>query len=119
MQAKAVEQVNLFIVVWDNECCQSIGGPPTHTSGRVDIAAIARGAGIDHAYTVKTPPVMSASSAGRLGAGGMHILLRELRWAIQCMEREIPREIGHRRVSRVSAFILPRGRALMAVPRGA
>ena len=35
---------NLFVVVWDNECYQSIGGPPTHTAfGRVDIAAIARG----------------------------------------------------------------------------
>jgi thiamine pyrophosphate-dependent acetolactate synthase large subunit-like protein len=45
---------NLFIVVWDNECYQSIGGPPTHTAGRVDIAAIARGAGIEHAYTVTT-----------------------------------------------------------------
>jgi thiamine pyrophosphate-dependent acetolactate synthase large subunit-like protein len=46
---------NLFIMVWDNECYQSIGGPPTHTaSGRVDIAAIARGAGIEHAYAVKT-----------------------------------------------------------------
>jgi thiamine pyrophosphate-dependent acetolactate synthase large subunit-like protein len=43
---------NLFIVVWDNECYQSIGGPPTHTAGRVDISAIARGAGIEHAYTV-------------------------------------------------------------------
>jgi sulfopyruvate decarboxylase subunit beta len=45
---------NLFIVVWDNECYQSIGGPPTHTAGRVDISAIARGAGIEHAYTVTT-----------------------------------------------------------------
>ena len=36
---------NLLIVVWDNHCYQSIGGPPTHTaSGRVDLAAIARGA---------------------------------------------------------------------------
>jgi sulfopyruvate decarboxylase subunit beta len=43
---------NLLVVVWDNECYQSIGGPPTHTAGRADIAAIARGAGIDHAYTV-------------------------------------------------------------------
>jgi thiamine pyrophosphate-dependent acetolactate synthase large subunit-like protein len=42
---------NLFVVVWDNECYQSIGGPPTHTAGRADIAAIARGAGIEHAYT--------------------------------------------------------------------
>ena len=44
---------NLFVVVWDNERYQSIGGPPTHTAkGRVDLAAIARGAGIEHAYVV-------------------------------------------------------------------
>jgi len=43
---------NLLVVVWDNECYQSIGGPPTHTaSGRVDLALIARGAGIDDAHT--------------------------------------------------------------------
>ncbi len=43
---------NLFIVVWDNECYLSIGGPPTHTAkGIVDLASIARGAGIKHAYT--------------------------------------------------------------------
>jgi len=46
---------NLLVVVWDNECYQSIGGPPTHTaSGRVDLAAIARGAGIDDAYEART-----------------------------------------------------------------
>jgi sulfopyruvate decarboxylase subunit beta len=46
---------NLFIVVWDNECYQSIGGPPTHThSGRVDLSAIARGAGVADAHTVTT-----------------------------------------------------------------
>jgi thiamine pyrophosphate-dependent acetolactate synthase large subunit-like protein len=45
---------NLLVVVWDNECYQSIGGPPTHTaSGRVDLAAIARGAGVD-AYQART-----------------------------------------------------------------
>ena len=45
---------NLFVVVWDNERYQSIGGPPTHTAkGRVDLSAIARGAGIAHAYTVR------------------------------------------------------------------
>jgi sulfopyruvate decarboxylase subunit beta len=45
---------NLLVIVWDNECYQSIGGPPTHTaSGIVDIAAIARGAGIEHAYCVR------------------------------------------------------------------
>ncbi len=49
------QPANLFIVVWDNECYQSIGGPPTHTAfGRVDLAAIARGAGISQAYQVST-----------------------------------------------------------------
>jgi sulfopyruvate decarboxylase subunit beta len=46
---------NLLIIVWDNECYQSIGGPPTHTAGGiVDIASIARGAGIEHAYTARS-----------------------------------------------------------------
>ncbi len=45
---------NLLVVAWDNECYQSIGGPPTHTaSGRVDLAAIARGAGVDDAFTAR------------------------------------------------------------------
>lgn len=45
---------NLLVVVWDNECYLSIGGPPTHTAkGIVDIAAVARGAGIEHAHTVR------------------------------------------------------------------
>ena len=45
------QPANLFVVVWDNESYQSIGGPPTHTAKRVDIASMARGAGIEHAYT--------------------------------------------------------------------
>ena len=46
---------NLFVVVWDNEQYQSIGGPRTHTaSGRVDLAAIALGAGVPHAFTATT-----------------------------------------------------------------
>ncbi len=46
---------NLLVVVWDNECYQSIGGPPTHTAGgRVDLAAIGCGAGLEHAHTART-----------------------------------------------------------------
>jgi sulfopyruvate decarboxylase subunit beta len=45
---------NLLVVVWDNECYQSIGGPPTHTAfGHVDLAAIARGAGVGDAHTAR------------------------------------------------------------------
>lgn len=46
---------NLFVVVWDNEEYQSIGGPKTHTSsGTVDLAAIARGAGVPDSFTATT-----------------------------------------------------------------
>jgi thiamine pyrophosphate-dependent acetolactate synthase large subunit-like protein len=49
------QPANLFTVVWDNERYQSIGGPPTHTAtGRVDLAAIARGAGVTEAHTART-----------------------------------------------------------------
>jgi thiamine pyrophosphate-dependent acetolactate synthase large subunit-like protein len=60
---------NLLTVVWDNECYQSIGGPPTHTaSGRVDLAAIARGAGVDDASTARTLEDFSAQAKAGLSA---------------------------------------------------
>ena len=60
---------NLFVVVWDNEQYQSIGGPRTHTaSGRVDLAAIARGAGIDQAHSVDTLEDFDAHCAAGLAA---------------------------------------------------
>lgn len=60
---------NLFVVVWDNEQYQSIGGPKTHTaSGRVDLAAIARGAGIDQAHTVDRLEEFDAHCAAGLAA---------------------------------------------------
>jgi thiamine pyrophosphate-dependent acetolactate synthase large subunit-like protein len=60
---------NLLTVVWDNECYQSIGGPPTHTaSGRVDLAAIARGAGVDDASTARTLEEFTAQAKAGLSA---------------------------------------------------
>ncbi|WP_172125919.1 thiamine pyrophosphate-dependent enzyme [Devosia sp. 919] len=60
---------NLFVVVWDNECYQSIGGPPTHTAGgRVDLAAIARGAGVLEAHTARTLEEFDALCAKGLTA---------------------------------------------------
>ncbi len=45
---------NLKVFVIDNECYESIGGMPTATAGRTDLAAIARGSGIEHAETTRT-----------------------------------------------------------------
>lgn len=60
---------NLFVVVWDNERYQSIGGPPTHTaSGRVDLAGIARASGVTEAYTARTVEEFAAHCAAGLAA---------------------------------------------------
>ncbi|HEV8440652.1 MAG TPA: thiamine pyrophosphate-dependent enzyme [Methylomirabilota bacterium] len=45
---------NYALVVWDNEVHQTTGGQPTATAARSDLAAIARGAGIDKALEVRT-----------------------------------------------------------------
>jgi thiamine pyrophosphate-dependent acetolactate synthase large subunit-like protein len=67
---------NLFIVVWDNEQYQSIGGPATHTAkGRVDLAAIARGAGVQHAYTAATLEEFDQHCAAGLAASEPYIVV--------------------------------------------
>lgn len=45
---------NLIVTVWDNECYECIGSPPTHTAGLVDLAAMAKGVGIKNSETVHT-----------------------------------------------------------------
>ncbi len=67
---------NLFIVVWDNEQYQSIGGPRTHTAaGNVDLAGIARGAGVRHAYTALSLEEFDAHCAAGLAATEPYIVV--------------------------------------------
>lgn len=75
---------NLFVVVWDNECYQSIGGPPTHTAkGRVDLAAIARGAGVDEAHTVRTLADFDAHCAAGLAVDVPYIVIAKVAPGLQ------------------------------------
>jgi sulfopyruvate decarboxylase subunit beta len=75
---------NLLVVVWDNECYQSIGGPPTHTaSGRVDLAAIARGAGVEQAYTVRAVEEFDAHCARGLASGVPYIVVAKVAGTVQ------------------------------------
>ncbi len=70
------QPANLFVVVWDNEQYQSIGGPATHTAkGRVDLAAIARGAGVEHAYTAATLEEFDAHCAAGLAASEPYLVV--------------------------------------------
>jgi len=51
---------NLAIVVLDNERFGETGGQPTHTAGVTDLAAVARGAGIAAAGTIREPDEIAA-----------------------------------------------------------
>jgi sulfopyruvate decarboxylase subunit beta len=75
---------NLFVVVWDNECYQSIGGPPTHTaSGRVDLAAIARGAGVVQAFTVRSIEEFDAHCAKGLASDVPYVVVAKVAGTVQ------------------------------------
>ncbi len=70
---------NLLVVVWDNECYQSIGGPPTHTAkGRVDIAGIARGAGVEQAHTVRDLDAFEEHCRNGLVAGAPYVVVAKV-----------------------------------------
>jgi sulfopyruvate decarboxylase subunit beta len=77
---------NLLVIVWDNECYQSIGGPPTHTAGRTDIAAIAHGAGIANAYTARALDEFERLCAQGLGAASPYVIVAKV-------DRSIRRDI--------------------------
>jgi sulfopyruvate decarboxylase subunit beta len=75
---------NLLVVVWDNECYQSIGGPPTHTAkGRVDIAKIAQGAGIDQAYTVRDLDAFAAHCRTGLTADVPYLVVAKVEASVR------------------------------------
>jgi thiamine pyrophosphate-dependent acetolactate synthase large subunit-like protein len=70
---------NLFVVVWDNECYQSIGGPPTHTAkGIVDLASIARGAGIENAHTARDLQSFEEHCDRALSANELYVLVAKV-----------------------------------------
>ncbi|CDX29544.1 Thiamine pyrophosphate-requiring enzyme [Mesorhizobium sp. ORS 3359] len=75
---------NLLVVVWDNEQYLSIGGPPTHTAfGRVDLAAIARGAGVEDAYLVRTLDEFDAHCKAGLAAQKPYIVVAKVSGTVQ------------------------------------
>jgi thiamine pyrophosphate-dependent acetolactate synthase large subunit-like protein len=75
---------NLFVVVWDNEQYQSIGGPKTHTaSGRVDLAGIARASGIVHAYTATTVEEFDAYCAAGLKADTPYVVVAKVSGVVE------------------------------------
>lgn len=70
---------NLLWVVWDNAAYQSAGGKATHTAkGRVDLAAMARGAGIEDAYTVTTVEQFAERCRAGLAADKPYLIVAKV-----------------------------------------
>lgn len=66
---------NLKVFVFDNEAYEGTGGQPTDTSRAADIAAIARGAGVAGAITVKDLDSFKAAARGALTQEGMTFIV--------------------------------------------
>lgn len=66
---------NLVHIIWDNGQYQITGGQPTHTDGKSDLGAIARGAGFDKVITVETLSAFKAAISQILSQPGPWILV--------------------------------------------
>jgi sulfopyruvate decarboxylase subunit beta len=87
---------NLVVVVMDNECYEVIGSPPTHTSGNVDLAAMARGAGIRNAISVKTAEELDQAYTRALADKGPGFIVTKVDCGTQAFpEEERKRTDGH------------------------
>jgi len=69
---------NLIHIVFDNECYESSRGAPTATAGRVDLAAIARGAGFANVMTAKTLSEFEEGFLRALKSGDLYFILTKV-----------------------------------------
>jgi sulfopyruvate decarboxylase subunit beta len=69
---------NLIVIVWDNECYQCIGCPPTHTSGVVDLGKIAKGAGIKNVITVEHENEFDREVKSALAKNELYVIIAKV-----------------------------------------
>ena len=69
---------NLKIFVFDNEAYEGTGGQPSATAGLTDIAAIAQGAGIQAAKTVKDLDSFQAAAGEALTSEGLAFIVAKV-----------------------------------------
>lgn len=87
---------NLAVFVFDN---QSYSGTrisyPTATAGKTDLAAVAKGAGIDHAVTVRNLEAFQKEATAALKENGLRFVV--------CKVEE---SLGHRKIQRSNLDLL-------------
>lgn len=69
---------NLKIFVFDNEAYEGTGGQPSATAGVTDIAAIARGAGVQGAKTVRDLDSFQSAARDALTMGGLAFIVAKV-----------------------------------------
>ena len=74
----AYAPANLTVIIWDDQRYQTTGGQPTHTARGVDLAAIARGAGIRSVVTVATNDAFMAACRNALAVPGPHVIVASI-----------------------------------------
>jgi sulfopyruvate decarboxylase subunit beta len=84
---------NLKVFVFDNEAYEGTGGQPTDTSRVADIAAIAQGAGVRGAMTVKDLDSFNAAARNALTQEGMTFIVAKVALAKGPRPRK---DVGHK-----------------------
>ncbi|HEU5322267.1 MAG TPA: thiamine pyrophosphate-dependent enzyme, partial [Methylomirabilota bacterium] len=69
---------NLVVVVWDNERYGTTGGQPSATAGVTDLAAVARGAGIERTRLVRDLPALDAALAAARREPGPWVIVAKV-----------------------------------------
>ncbi|MFN0074686.1 MAG: thiamine pyrophosphate-dependent enzyme [Chloroflexota bacterium] len=69
---------NLTCVIFDNQLYQITGGQPTHTETGTDLAAVARGCGIEQAAVATSVNVLRSELARTVNRSGPHILVAKV-----------------------------------------
>ena len=69
---------NLTIIVFDNECYESMGGAPRHTASGADLAGMAREAGIRNTATVRVLDAFSREAEQRLKENELSLLVAKI-----------------------------------------
>jgi thiamine pyrophosphate-dependent acetolactate synthase large subunit-like protein len=113
------QPVNLVVVVMDNECYEVIGSPPTHTSGNVDLAAMARGAGIENSVSVNNTADLDKAYSEALASNAPALIVAKVDCGTQSFpEDQRKRTEGHEDKYRFVRFIED-SEGLTIIPREA